>query len=771
MKHGYFQLFFFFLLAFRLSAQQPVLQADTLSHKQIHQLSNFLEVLADETNLLGIDNILQTANQKRFLPLDKDASTQGNITYWLKFRLRSVYFRQTEWIVLPNTFGAADEIELYAINPYNVYIRKLGGLKRKAAQVEFGSRYRTYLSFSLGQDSLPTTVYLKVRNLSQSPPILTYRIGEKSAVLEKSEQIFDSTNIQQGIFQGMLWVILIYNLLLYFSVREKSYLYYALYLLGASLYFLFRNNFLIYDLAQEYPHFFSVCWFGSIGLTSVLYYVFMRSFFNTAQNHKAIDKLLRYGIYLQSIVMSAAVLSIAINQDSFWALRLVFFPSILQILLSSYILYRLRTEGGKIAKYFVRGSAVLLLSVVIYNIIFFSVVQFRLIEVTTFNVGRLNVLIEAGVVIEILFFSYGLGRKMQLADTEKRVIDRKLIFQLRENERLQSQVNQELESKVAERTLKLNETIEELNSTLQLVNSQKKEIEEKRENIMASINYAKRIQTAMMPTEAAIRQTLPQSFVLFRPCDIVSGDFYYFAETIDKVIIAAIDCTGHGVPGAFMSMIGNDMLNEIINIKNIYEADHILNHLHAGVRKALKQQETDNKDGMDLALLVLHKVEKTLPNFQEIGSVSCVEYAGAMNPLWLCDDKGQLHEIKANKRPIGGSLFHEENDRVFGKHLICLQSPTTSYKPEISAQNLLGELHLQTTHCTFYLSTDGYQDQFGGTQNKKFMPRRLRELLVKLQDQPMERQKQSLENNFTAWLGSNEQIDDVLLLGLKVRVE
>ncbi len=777
------RLLFIFLLClpFALSAQQPLLSADTLSHQQVHVLQPFLSFLEDKSNQFTINEVLATPQQNQFAPLTPKTTTNSGSTYWLKFQIRSIYFRETNWIVAPATFGVADDLELYAINPYNAYIRKLGGVRRKAAETEFGSQLKHYLAFPLKQDSLPTMVYVKVRNFSITPPTLNYRIVEKSFALKLTERLTTINLVQQGVFQGMIWIILIYNLLLYFSTREKSYFYYALYLLGAAIYFIFRNSFLISDFSEQYPHLGTLGWFGSIGLTSVLYYVFMRSFFNTAQKHPNIDKLLRYGLYFQAVVMGGTWLYVAFTQDTFYALRFIFPPSVLQVGLSIYILYRLRTEGGKIAKYFVRGSAALLLSVIIYNIIFYGVVQFRLIA-TDQNVSRLNLLVEIGVIIEILFFSYGLGRKMQIAEAEKQLTDKQLIVQLKENERLQAQANQELESKVQERTLKLNETIEELNSILLLVNTQKKEIEEKKENITASINYAKRIQTAMMPTETDIQRTLPDSFVLFRPCDIVSGDFYYFAETIDKVIVAALDCTGHGVPGAFMSMIGNEILNEIVNLKAIYEADLIINHLHTGVRKALKQQDTDNKDGMDLALLVLHKAEKTLPNFQPLTGVTCVEYAGAMNPLYVCDHTGKLHEIKADKKPVGGSHFYDEQDRKFTKNLVylCPEPPKEQENEETAQENEdktfytnqttpTPTLWLNSPSATFYLSTDGYQDQFGGSQSKKFMPRRLRELLAQVQPHELSQQKQIIEQTFVEWLDDNEQIDDVLLMGIKVQ--
>ncbi len=262
---------------------------------------------------------------------------------------------------------------------------------------------------------------------------------------------------------------------------------------------------------------------------------------------------------------------------------------------------------------------------------------------------------------------------------------------------------------------------------------QQKALEEINEDVRDSILYAQRIQQAILPTQSQIESVLPESFVVFKPRDIVSGDFYYFAEKGTKVIVAAIDCTGHGVPGAFMSMIGNDILDQIIHDKEIHEADKILNELHKGIRKALKQQESENRDGMDIALIVFHKDQHIL------------EFAGAKNPLVYIQN-GEIFEIKGDKMPVGGE--QKEEERIFTKHRI----------------------HINQKDSMFYLFSDGYHDQFGGNKNKKFMLSNLKNLLVEIHRLPMEVQKQTLEQTIENWIleGNEKQIDDILLIGLKL---
>jgi serine phosphatase RsbU (regulator of sigma subunit)/tetratricopeptide (TPR) repeat protein len=271
-------------------------------------------------------------------------------------------------------------------------------------------------------------------------------------------------------------------------------------------------------------------------------------------------------------------------------------------------------------------------------------------------------------------------------------------------------------------------------------------IEEKNRSITDSIRYAKRIQTAILPSEEVIGKNLQEYFVLYKPKDIVSGDFYFCANAGNKVIIGVADCTGHGVPGAFMSMIGNSLLNQIIKENNIHTPSEILNQLHSGVREALKQYDSDSdtRDGMDIAICTIDRQNKKL------------EYAGANRSMCLVKKQGtqsslsagiavwtELTEIKADKFAIGG--IQSEDLRKFTNHAIPYES---------------GDL--------IYLSTDGYADQFGGSEGKKFRTKRLKELFVQLAPLEMHQQREKMEKAFSEWMRDSEQVDDVLVMGIRL---
>jgi serine phosphatase RsbU (regulator of sigma subunit) len=304
--------------------------------------------------------------------------------------------------------------------------------------------------------------------------------------------------------------------------------------------------------------------------------------------------------------------------------------------------------------------------------------------------------------------------------------------------RLKQRSNEQLQQQYAE----INQQKEEIEAQRGYIEEQNNTLIKQHQDIISSINYAKRIQTAILPPMEEIKKVLPNSFVLFLPKDVVSGDFFWFAEEKDEKtghlyhIIAAVDCTGHGVPGAFMSLIGNTLLDEIVHILNILSPDLILLELDKRIRKLLKQNETLQRDGMDLAICAINKSQKTL------------EFAGAMNPL-LCviDNKTEL--VKGSRNPIGGVLS-ETASKVFEKHQI--------------------DLSQTKENATFYLFSDGFQDQFGGTENKKFMLKNFRQLLADIHTKPFEEQKQILQASLQKWqeAGNETQIDDVLVIGFRL---
>ncbi len=249
--------------------------------------------------------------------------------------------------------------------------------------------------------------------------------------------------------------------------------------------------------------------------------------------------------------------------------------------------------------------------------------------------------------------------------------------------------------------------------------------------ITDSIEYASRIQTAILPPGDFITKVIPDHFILFKPREIVSGDFYWITHKDNKIVVAAVDCTGHGVPGAFMSMLGFAFLNEIVNKETELKASSILNELRNNVKKSLHQTGKDDeaKDGMDIALCIIDPENLIL------------QYSGAYNPLYLIRNE-ELITVKADRMPIGIHIVEKES---FTNHEIKVQK---------------GDI--------IYIFTDGYVDQFGGPNASKFRKTPFKEMLVSIKDKEMEEQKKILDSEFEKWKGERDQIDDVLVMGIKI---
>ncbi len=276
-------------------------------------------------------------------------------------------------------------------------------------------------------------------------------------------------------------------------------------------------------------------------------------------------------------------------------------------------------------------------------------------------------------------------------------------------------------------------TVKELKARLALAEAnealahQREITEEKNKNITDSIRYARRIQESILPAISYMKKEL-NCFVLYRPKDIVSGDFYWFAAKDNLHIVAAVDCTGHGVPGAFMSVLGNSLLGQIINENDIVNPSEILLQLNKSVRNVLQQGgNSQSQDGMDMGICVIDKDSNTL----------C--YAGAKRPLYIVKN-GELTELKVNKNSIGGKNEVESFESVV--------------------------LQMQKNDL-IYLSTDGYADQFGGNEKRKYMTKNFKKFLLSIHHLDLKTQEETLHTEFEQWKGEEKQTDDILVIGVK----
>ncbi len=262
-------------------------------------------------------------------------------------------------------------------------------------------------------------------------------------------------------------------------------------------------------------------------------------------------------------------------------------------------------------------------------------------------------------------------------------------------------------------------------------------IESKNRQITDSLNYARRIQQSILMSEQALQQHLPESFVFLQPKSIVSGDFYFLASIGNKKLVAVADCTGHGVPGAFMSLIGHRLLREIVLEKKIHDPALVLEHLHRGIIESLNQQQGNHfsQDGMDIAVCLIDP------------DTYMLEFAGAMNPAYLVHDQ-ELQVLQADVSSVGGKALRPRSENEKRK----FTNKASKYR----------------SGCMLYLFTDGYMDQFGGPNDQKFNTRRFKKLLMEIQPLSAAQQKNIIEQTLLEWKDNTQQTDDILLMGIRL---
>ncbi len=302
--------------------------------------------------------------------------------------------------------------------------------------------------------------------------------------------------------------------------------------------------------------------------------------------------------------------------------------------------------------------------------------------------------------------------------------------QLKETNEQLKVLNASLEEKVQQRTEQLKASNQYLEKLSQELVQKTALIEEKNRNIEASLNYAKRLQTATMPSQEAIRQLLPNSFLFYKPRDVVSGDFYWVERVGDEIIIVASDCTGHGIPGAFLSTIGTVLLDKVVLDGKLTDPARILEELDACIKQTFRHNAKSIADGMDTSICAFNPTSLKLT------------FAGAKNPMLLVKN-GQLELFKGSRNGIGNT--------------IKLDEPYVNEDVQLAKGD------------EFFLYSDGFQDQFGGAQGKKFMAKNFRELLLKLHHLEADQKEPLLAEALQTWVGNRfRQLDDILVIGVKI---
>jgi serine phosphatase RsbU (regulator of sigma subunit) len=500
-----------------------------------------------------------------------------------------------------------------------------------------------------------------------------------------------------GALFGIELILCLYNLLLFFILRDRAYLFYSIFIIFGILTQVFLTKAYGMLLALFIPVFklfaplFNEFIFN-LSLMMLFYTLFVGHFLELKKNFPKLAKVL-------TVLCIYFGLNALVSAYNFHMPRILFSPypvgiAVLTIFIISIYTY---VKGYRPAKYFVLANTALTLGFLLSILSSLKFIEkYFIIGVFTPD--------QIGLVAFQLLLSLALGDRINILKAETITAQEKALVVL--------------EEKVQERTAE--------------VVRQKQEIEVKSQEITDSINYAKRIQQSILPPLEEIAAALPRAFILFKPKDIVSGDFYWFMRRQDGVFLAAADCTGHGVPGSFMSMLGSEKLNEAAGQSG--RVEEMLQLVNRSIKKALRQSEKEDstRDGMDIALVNL--------TVSEDGAA--LHYAGANRPLWIIRNGAlEIEETKATKVALGGLTPDEQEFRL---HRFDLKKGDS-----------------------FYIFSDGYADQFS-PDDKKLMTRKFKEILLSIQDKDMDEQKRFLGRHIESWKGNMEQTDDILVIGVRI---
>jgi serine phosphatase RsbU (regulator of sigma subunit) len=544
-------------------------------------------------------------------------------------------------------------------------------------------------------------------------------------------------NILLGIYYGIILFAFFLSFFLGNALGERSHFYYILYLTALTLFQGSLDGISFQFLWPKYP------WIANhiIPLSGSLSLLFLLLF---SDKLLIISKQNRLSKLIFSIIFSGLIILalISLLNGFFYSLsiKLISFSALLVDLYIFIGAIRLYKKQSNTARFFILGFGFLLVMILIVQIKNFGLLP--RVFITEFG-------IQLGSLLEIILLTFALADRVRALQLEKNKAQKELLMQQEETIAIQQSINETLEKKVTERTKE--------------VVLQKEIIEEKNKDITDSINYAERIQRGVLKSEKQLRKIFGESFILFKPKDIVSGDFYWFSDLTTTpqehspsqpmAVIAVIDCTGHGIPGAFMSMVGNTILNQTLKDPRITTPADALNYLNEEVKSTLLKKDVHHdtdliKDGMDISMVTIN-----------LNSLK-LSYAGANNSCWIVRKNKHnippqyiLNEFDGNESCL---IELKPNKQAIGVNTNTLENPFTNTEIQLEKGDAV------------YLFSDGFCDQFGGEKNKKFGSKKLKEALANFHTSSLLKGEEYLLDMHTNWKKKNNQVDDICVIGFRI---
>ncbi|MEX2597752.1 MAG: 7TM diverse intracellular signaling domain-containing protein [Salibacteraceae bacterium] len=657
-------------------------------------------------------NCIQSKAHDAFMPHLKKNVNFGldDRTHWFYFDVLDVS-QPEQSFYLVSTYPLIDSLTVFAVQS-----EKVKTLAETGDMMPFSEREVLHRNFVIPlkiEKQVPARIFIKLSTKSSIQMNLSIQAEKQFAQNSLPfELVF-------GIYFGLILIMSLYNFFIYLSLKESSYVYYSLSTISAGFVYAILNGYAFQYIWPNAANFNQVSISYAMCFTGIFSILFSIKFLQLG----AYSKLLKTISWILILICILTALFTLV----FGYLLYAFYIPVLTVMLGLGAMVMLISgiycwyKGNRSARLFIAAWAAYLLGTILLILRNLGILPGNEITSSSAMIGQ---------AVEVVLLSFALADKYRIIRQEK---DRAQEDRLR----IQESYAHELEEEVKDRTENLAKANDELNKSFNELSIKNRIISKKNQEITDSIQYAKRIQSAILPSDRLFQSRLPKSFVLYKPKDIVAGDFYWlesYAKASDSeggvVLFAAADCTGHGVPGAMVSVVCSNAMNRAVREFGLTNPGEVLDKTRALVIQEFEKSDEDVKDGMDISLCALSLSTLTL------------KWAGANNPLWIAR-KGatEMEEIKGDKQPIG--KFHHE-------------SPFTTHQLKLNEGD------------TIYIFSDGFPDQFGGENGKKYKSGKFKHKLVELAKEPIEKQKDLLDHEFESWRGDLDQLDDVCVIGVHI---
>lgn len=702
-------------------AEDPSISMDlsTIGADQA-QKARYLE---DPENAYGIEDVL-TNEELRFGSIDEKRKNFGFTTsaYWVRFELVNRMGSDRRFL-LELSRSLTNRVKIFRTEGNEVVDSALSGDHVPYHQKPFPHRKPIFpVHLEKGERA---TFYARMEQEGEAL-IVPLKVWTPRAF----ESFDRKERLPLGIFYGVLLFVVLIFAFFYFTLRDRSFLYYTLYVLSFAFLQFALDGFAHRYFFPKDPYMADRAVLSTSFIVVIFVTLYARSFLRMGRRSPPLNRVFRFLIGVGVIGLFVSFTNGRLYSLSYPFVNMLSFGGPLFILGS--ILY-LRTKGYRVSPWFLVAFILLIVGVISFLLGNTGVVTPNFFTINGLKLGSMG---------EVIFLSFTMVEKYRELQREKEEERQNSLERLMELNRLKDEYNKELEEKVETRTEELRKEREKL--------------EETNQEIMSSIRYAQRIQEAILPPDRAIEPFFNDHLIVFRPRDLVSGDIYWFAsvttttgnegssisreitkdmipERSELTVFSVMDCTGHGVPGAFLSILGHDTLNRTLKEPTVNSPGEALQFVDRAVRSTFSNAygpDEKIEDGMDMGMCAID---------HEGGHLY---FAGANHPCYIVRE-GEVHELKGDKKGVGGSDQQEE--KRFSTHTFPLQEGDA-----------------------IYLFSDGYPDQFGGAKGKKFKYKAFKKMLSEIHDQDMDEQKRILEERFDRWKGDLDQVDDVLVVGVRV---